>query len=83
MHIHFEQNGVGPLVFINVLDPAVHRAATGGSVTLTPENGRLKIVNAENIILDSVVIKAGSTQKIKGTDYTIAYEVEFVALENT
>lgn len=74
MHAHFEVNGVGPLVFINVLDPAVHKAASGGSVTLTPDNGRVVVVNAENAILDSVVVKAEGVTKVKGTDYTATYD---------
>lgn len=74
MHVHFELNGVGPLVFINVLDPEKHRSATSGSTTLTPENGRVKIVNAESIILDSVVIISEGSAKVKDKDYTIAYD---------
>lgn len=74
MHAHFDLNSVGPLVFINVLDPDVHRAADPGSATLTPQNGRVKIVNAENVIIDTVVVRSGATTKVKGTDYTIAYD---------
>lgn len=74
MHAHFNMNGVGPVVFINVLDPEMHKAATGGTTTLRPENGRVKIVSAEDIILDSVVVKSGTTTKVKGTDYTISYD---------
>lgn len=73
MHVFFENKGVGPLVFINVLDPATHRASDPGSVSKTPENGRVTIAAAESIILDTVVVKAGNTAKVKGTDYTIAY----------
>ncbi len=76
MHVHFDLNGVGPLIFINVLDPARHVAAEAGSKSLTPENGRITIVAAESIILDSVVVKAGSETKIKGKDYAISYNVD-------
>lgn len=76
MHVHFDLNGVGPLIFINVLDPARHVAAEPGSKSLTPENGRVTIVAAENIILDSVTVKAGSAAKVKGEDYTISYNVD-------
>ncbi|MBQ8088466.1 MAG: hypothetical protein IJ234_08610 [Clostridia bacterium] len=74
MHAHFELNGVGPLVFINVLDPSLHKAARGGSATLKPDNGRIRIVNAEDAILDSVKVGSGSGQKVKDTDYTIKYD---------
>ena len=70
MHAHLELNGVGPLIFINVLDPDTHQEVTGGTASLTPENGRVTISNAESIILDSVVVGT----KVKGTDYTISYD---------
>lgn len=76
MHVHLENKGVGPLVFINVLNPATHRASEAGTVSKTPENGRVTIPAAQDIILDSVVVKSGNTAKVKGTDYAIAYNVE-------
>lgn len=76
MHVHLENKGVGPLVFINVLNPATHKASESGTVSKTPENGRVTIPAAQDIILDSVVVKSGNTAKIKGTDYAIAYNIE-------
>lgn len=79
MHVHLDNKGVGPLVFINVLDPATHKATAKGDVSLTPENGRITIPSAEDIILDSVVIKASGTDGktyVKGTDYSIAYNID-------
>lgn len=76
MHVHLENKGVGPLVFINVLNPATHKASEPGTVSKTPENGRVTIPAAQDIILDSVVVKSGNTAKIKGTDYAIAYNIE-------
>lgn len=72
MQVHFEQNSVGPVVFINVLDPAVHKKAEKGSKNLTPVNGRIVIAGAEGIVLDSVNV--GS--KVLGTDYQISYNWE-------
>lgn len=69
MHVHFEIKGVGPIVFINVLDPAKHKADEGGDVQLTPANGRITIPSAEKIVLDSVAV-AG---KEKGKDFTVGY----------
>jgi phage tail sheath protein FI len=77
MHHHLETMGVGPLVFINVLSPVTHKAASGGTASLTPVNGRMTIAAAESIILDSVVVKTTATPpvtKVKGTDYAIAYD---------
>ena len=70
MQAHLVNKGVGPLVLINVLDPATHKATTGGTASLTPSNGRIVISAAQNIILDSVAV----TGKTKGTHYTVAYD---------
>ena len=81
MHVHLEQKGVGPLVLINVLDPTktTHKG-TAGTVSKTPENGRVTIPSAEDIILASVVVKSGTGQDqttlVKGVDYAIAYSIE-------
>lgn len=73
MHVHFDAKGVGPLVFINVLDPAKHKGSEKGNLSKTPENGRITIPSAGNVILDSIVIKSGTAAKTKGTDYTVSY----------
>lgn len=77
MHVHLELGGVGPLVLINVLDPAVHKAASQTTKSLTPSNGRIIIPDAESIYMDSLTVKSGSGEsqstKVKGTDYNIAY----------
>lgn len=72
MHAHFTLYGVAPVIFINVFDPTVHVPSEGatGSAALTPANGRLTISSASRIVLDSVAIEG----KVKGTDYTIAYD---------
>lgn len=70
MSMHFENRGVGPLVMINVLDPAVHKAAEATSVSLTPSGGRITIVNAESVILSSVKI----TDKAYGVDFGVTYD---------
>lgn len=74
MQAHFNLNGVGPLVFINVLNPATHLAAAGGTASLIPEKGRVTVVNAEDAVLDSLLVKSGSTTLVKGTDYTAVYD---------
>lgn len=76
MHVHFDLNGVGPLVFINVLDPTKHVKEQQGTTNLTPENGRVTIVAADKIVLDTVVVKSGSSTKVKGEDYAISYNVD-------
>jgi hypothetical protein len=79
MHAHFELKGVGPLIFINVLDPTIHKATTKTQKSLTPKNGRITITSAEKVYMDSVEVKTtGSdpTTKVKGTDYSIAYNAD-------
>lgn len=70
MHVHMEEYGVGPLVLINVLDPAVHKKAEQGTKSLTPSKGRVVITDAQDIIVDTLAV----TGKTKGTDYSIAYD---------
>ena len=79
MHVHFEVKGVGPLVLINVLDPTTHKSGTATSVDKTPSNGIITIPSAESIILDTVEVKTKDSTpvtKVKGTDYTIAYNID-------
>jgi phage tail sheath protein FI len=76
MKVHLEQKGVGPLVLINVLNPATHKEATPGTATQKPTNGIIVIAEAEKVILDSVVVKTADAEPVtkqKGTDYTIGY----------
>lgn len=73
MHVHFDAKGIGPVVFINVFDPAKHTGTGSGSSSIAPVNGIITIPNAENINLDTVVVKVSSATKTKGTDYSIAF----------
>lgn len=79
MHAHFEVKGVGPLIFINVLNPATHKSSTQTTVEKTPASGKIEIANAANIILDTVVVQTTADTpvvKVKDVDYTIAYNAE-------
>ena len=75
MHYFFEVKGVGPLILINVLDPtkAAHKAASASSASKTPVNNIVTLTGMDKAILESFTVTAGSTEKTKGTDYTIAY----------
>lgn len=75
MHVFLELNGVGPLVLINVLDPSTHKG-TKATASKTPASGRITIASAEDIILDSIVVKTQDetpVEKEKGVDYTASY----------
>lgn len=69
MNAHLNINGIGPIICINVLDPATHKGEESQSKSLTPVNGTIVIADAEDIILDTVAVGT----KTKGTDYTITY----------
>ena len=81
MFVHLMMKGVGPLVLINVLDPAkaAHKNASPTTASKTPVNGVIQIASAESAILDSVTVKTQDNTpvtKVKGTDYTLAYNAE-------
>ena len=76
MKAHFDRNAVGPLVFINVLDPKRHVKTESATKSLTPESGSVTIQEAEKIVLDSVEVKKGQTKLEKGKDYTLKYSIE-------
>lgn len=81
MHVFLEQQGVGPLVLINVLDPtkAAHKVTTKVSASLTPVNGVITITSAGDVIVDSIVIQTTASPavtKVKGTDYGVSYSIE-------
>ena len=72
IHVFFKKMGVGPAVFINVFDPAKHKASDVTSVTKTPENGSVVLTDADKIIVDTITVKAASVTKTAGTDYTVS-----------
>ena len=71
-HVHFNNptgNNVGPIVVINVLDPAVHEKAEETTKTLTFAKGRATIIS-DTIILDTLSL----ANKVEGTDYSVSYD---------
>jgi phage tail sheath protein FI len=69
VYAHFKNSisPIGPIVVINVLDPAIHKiAAAPASVVIT--NG-VGYINDNVAVLSSVAI----TGKVNGTDYTVEY----------
>lgn len=67
----FSVVGTGPVVLINVLDPAKHKKAmTGGSVQV---NNGVAVLEETGILLASLVVKSGSTTLKEDTDYTAAF----------
>lgn len=74
IYASFKLLGVAPLVFINVLDPTVHKTEVpDGTVPLSNGAGKIDV---DDVLLDSVVVKSsdGLTTYVKNTDYTIAFD---------
>lgn len=68
---HFDNlaGNVGPIVAINVLDPATHKKAEATTAQLTFVNKRATI-SSDTIILDTLAL----ADKTEGTDYSVDYD---------
>ena len=72
MKTHFGLYGVGPVIFVNVLDPDKHKESVpAAEVALV--DGRAEL--PETAVLSTVVVKASSSGDalVEGTDYTCFY----------
>lgn len=69
--LHFDNNSgnIGPVVAINVLDPATHKKSGETTKSVTFVNGRAAF-ESDTIILDTLVI----ANSVENTDYTIGYD---------
>lgn len=73
VYASFYLQKVAPVVFINVLDPAVHnKAVVDTPLTLVKGSGLLDV---DGVLLDSVIVKSTgvATTYAKDTDYTIGF----------
>lgn len=70
---HFDNTmgNIGPIVAINVLNPATHRKAGETTAALSFVNGRATIVS-DTIILDTLKLEG----KNEGTDYSVDYDFD-------
>ncbi len=78
MYSQFALYGYGPVVFVNVLDPKVHKAAKTATITLT--DGEAQVTDA--VMINTLVVKAsedGDAYEI-GTDFTAAYNDDEVLI---
>lgn len=73
MDASFRRIGVAPVVFINVLDPATHKASDTATVTVENSEALLKKFG---VLLDTIIVKdsGGTTTYEKDTDYSIAFD---------
>lgn len=67
----FRVVGTGPLVLINVLDPAEHKTAlTGGEVQV---NAGKAVLNETGVLLAGLTVKNEQTPLVLDTDYTTSW----------
>lgn len=71
MSASFSVVGTGPLVFINVLDPAKH-AADIASATVQVNAG-VGVLDVQGAIPKSLTVKAASANLVYGTDYIVTF----------
>lgn len=69
--LHFDNmaGNIGPIVVINALDPAVHKADEPTTMQLQFIHGRASITS-DTIILDTLVL----SEKMEGVDFTVDYD---------
>ena len=69
--LHFDNaaGNIGPIVAINVLDPAKHKKAQETTKELAFANGQATI-QSDTIILDTLVL----ADKVEGVDFSIDYD---------
>ena len=68
----FRVLGVGPLILVNVLDPATHKAALT-ETTIAVSNHAATLTTKGLLIDSSLTVKNGDTALTRGTDYTAAF----------
>jgi uncharacterized protein len=74
IYVMFELYGVGPIIFINVLDPTKHKASVSDA-SVTIADSEVTIAKA-GILLSSLVVKLTSAGEAltADTDYTAAFD---------
>ena len=70
MDLNFNVMGIGPVVFINVLDPKKHRI-TGEEKEYQVNGGQVQL-NAEGILMETIAVKSGETALERDTDYILS-----------
>jgi phage tail sheath protein FI len=77
MDVFFKQFNVGPVVFINVLDPAVAANKTAIVAEAATLNADGEATTVQSYVIGSTVVvknQAGSTTYVKDTDYTLTFD---------
>lgn len=71
----FKIFSVAPVIFINVLDPAVHKVAVIEK-SYAVAAGQIVISDVKGILADTVEVKKGETVLTSGTDYITGFDTD-------
>lgn len=77
MKVHFDKAQIGPVIFINVYDPAKHKGESK-SVKQNLTNEKYEVANAEDCIISTIKLAAepsDSKTYEAGKDYKVEYDV--------
>lgn len=66
----FRQFSVGPVVFVNVLDPTTHKASKEETVAVTSKKG---VIETEGVLLKSLVVNDNETPLKSDQDYMATF----------
>lgn len=69
----FRQVNVGPVVFVNVLDPTKHKASKEEDITVTNKKG---VIETTGVLLKSLVVSSAETELKKDLDYIASFNEE-------
>lgn len=71
MDAFFKVFGVGPVVFVNVLDPATHKAAYTEEVAVSAGQAQ---TTEKGVILEGLTVSNADAALVAGTDYTTEFD---------
>lgn len=74
MYNHFKLFMTGPVIFVNVLNPAEHKKSVEATDVAYSDGKALLPITAIND--STLVVKAGDTSLVKDTDYVVSYNGE-------
>lgn len=81
MYAHFVLFATAPVIFVNVLDPEIHK--TGVPAQAYTVIGKQAVLG-DDVILDSVIVKVSESSEklVAGTDYSLAWNAANKAVLN-
>lgn len=73
MYASFKLFGVAPVVFVNVLDPAVHKKTNAAASVNVVSKEAVYVVQGKGVLLDTVTVVDNENTLVKDTDYVLAF----------